>query len=218
MLFRSRLEELRSEAKELHSKLIQLEFFQGERDEIRGHLEEIRQALEQIRLESDNSLPGRVAVKARGSVPDEPAVNKRKQFAVAGAGAGGFGGLALVVAFAFVVRRYRFSDEMDNLAAFGRSAGVIPRLTDSSDIQVQEFSRAIDRMRTDLQLTAPVTRKGIVIAVTGLHAGAGASTIALSLAQSFAKARMRTAIVDADLVDRTISARLGLDQIGRAHV
>ena len=92
-LLRSRLEvrldELREEARELHSKLIKLEFLQGEREECRGHLEETRAALERVRLESEHRLPGLISVKARGNMPDEPAVDKRKQLAVAGAGAGG---------------------------------------------------------------------------------------------------------------------------------
>jgi Mrp family chromosome partitioning ATPase len=65
-------------------------------------------------------------------------------------------------------------------------------------------------MRIDLQLSDPMARSGIVIAVTGLHAKAGVSTVALSLAQSFAKSRIRTVVVDADLVERGLSRTLGL--------
>jgi Mrp family chromosome partitioning ATPase/uncharacterized protein involved in exopolysaccharide biosynthesis len=213
-LLRSRLEvrldELREEARELHSKLIKLEFLQGEREECRGHLEETRAALERVRLESEHRLPGLISVKARGNMPDEPAVDKRKQLAVAGAGAGGIGGLAVVVAYAFIVRRYRFSDEMDGLAAFGRPAGALPMYGEPDDALRRSYRRAIDRMRIDLQLSGPMTRSGIVIAVTGLRAKAGVSTVALSLAESFAKSRIRTVVVDADLVERRLSQTLGL--------
>ena len=204
----SRVEELRVEAKELNGRLIQLEFLDQERDQVRQLLEETRQGLEQVRVESQNTLPGTSEIRARGSIPTEPSSDKRKILAAAGAAGGCGAGAVLVLGFAFIFRRIRFSDELTTGFPQIPLAGVLPA-TESSDTDA-EYSAAIHRLRNQLQLACSGDFGNQLIVATGVSENSKTAETAIALARSFSESHLRTAIVDADLVAQQVSTRLRL--------
>jgi len=171
-------------------------------------LGETRRALEQIRIESQNILPGSIQIIARGSVPAHPIEDKRIKFAVAGLIFGVFGVLGVVILINLTRPHYRFSDELDDLTDRAPLIGVIPR----GDVEgTGEVTSAVHRLRSSLRIT-PDSESGCqVIGLTGAVPGVGSSTIALALARSFATAGFSTVLVDADLIDSTITRRLHLE-------
>ena len=209
----SRQDGLRDEAKLLNSRLISLSFLEEERNEVRNLLEDTRSALDAVRVESHNALPGTAVVKARGSIPDSPASDKRRASAVVGAGSGVAGTLGVFVLFGLVFRRYRLSDELDVLESTATVVGVLPAVSHDPPFLNGHFTHAIHRMRSELELQARSRSGARVITVAAADVGSGASTVALALARSCAEARLRTLLIDADLVDAATTGTLGLSQL-----
>jgi hypothetical protein len=208
--FVARRDDIQQEARDLNDRLIRLEFFRKERDESRLLLDETRRALEQVRVESRHSLPGTVEIKSRGNVPAGPASNKRLAFAMAGGGFGSFSGIAAVVAFGFVFRRYRYTDDLSAGRPEADLVGVLPVVREGQPDRDPAFARAIHRLRINLQLKSRHHRGGQIIVVTGPRRGAGSSTTALALAGAFNQARQQTVLVDADFTEAQLTTRLGL--------
>jgi uncharacterized protein involved in exopolysaccharide biosynthesis len=201
-----RRDEFRTEARALNSKLVELTFLQEERREMRLMLDETRRALERVLVEGRNSLPGSIEIKARGGVPLRPVHDKRKKFAAAGAFVGAGAALGLVILLALVSSRCRFSDELEPYSAMTPLLGVVPEsVSDTSN----QFDEAVHRLRNELSLS--FEKGSNVIAVTNAESGSGASAIAWALARSFALAQLRTAIIDGDITNRSLSIRHGLD-------
>ncbi|MEM9589255.1 MAG: cellulose synthase operon protein YhjQ/BcsQ, partial [Planctomycetota bacterium] len=205
-----RCESLRAEARDLNRRIVQLDFLEKEREEYRMVLEETRRGLEEVRVESRNTLPGTLAIKSRGVAPTAPADDKRTAFAGAGAGAGLLGGFGLTLLLGLGLKRYRYSDDLEDSSTTPPLLGVVPE----SDDEVMEndagWQRAIHQMRVDMQVADAGRPGGQIVAVMGAGADHGASSIAMGLARSFASTGMRTALVDADLVDCGITYHLGL--------
>jgi len=211
---RARMADIRkvakTEAVELHRKLVSMQTLQGESARLRRTLDETRRGLEQIRLESQNTLPGRIAISARGSLPLRPA--KDRQIMLAGAGgAGAFVmGFVLVIAAGLAQQKYRFSDELDGVVSNHPLIGVVP---ENAIAEINDEPAAIHHARNALQLQFlrnPQDRP--VLAVTGTTNDARRTFSALSLARSFADSGVRTVLIDADLTLATLSADLGLTQ------
>ena len=199
-----------AEAKQLNSKLIELTFLKEEHTEIRSLLDETRRTLEEVRVESRNSMPGSVEVIAYGATPKKPVEDKRFKLSVAGSGAGILSALGLVVLGSIFRSRVRYSDELSSTVGEDRIAGVLPSSAGSPAL----FLSAVHRLRNHLQLTDGSERSqrvGQVIMVSGVRAGSGASTVTLSLADSFRLAGMSTLVVDADLSSNALSGRLDLE-------
>lgn len=208
-----RREEVREEAKVLNGRLVQLDFLEEERDHKRFLLEETRRALEQVKVESQNTLPGTVEVKTRGSIPTQPASDKRKAYAAVGAVGGAGAGFGMIVLLGLAFRVYRYSDELGSLPSAPPLISVLPAVSGSklaSDKALARGVHGIRKIRNELQLASPHRTGGHVIAVTSTRSGSGASTVALALSKSFAEARLPTVIVDADLVESSLSTELDL--------
>jgi len=130
-----RFSELRGEARELNSRLIQLEFSKSEHAYAQELLEETRLALEKVRVESQNTLPGTIDVRVRGSVPTQPASDKRRPIAAAGACGGGLMGLLGIAGYGFVRRRIRYTEELQCLLPANEVIGALPRTIENSSRQ-----------------------------------------------------------------------------------
>lgn len=207
----SRVVQLRREAKELNARFIELEFLDSEREQVRELLDETRQVLEQVRVESQNTLPGTVEIRARGNISAKPASDKRKLLAAVGAAGGAGTGVAAVMLACLLAGRIRFSDDLS--ATFpnpGRDvslSGVLPACTNTSD---ESFSQSVHRLRNELQLTNRQGRHSQLIVVTGSRLGCGVTHAAKALAESYAETRTSTVLVDADLLTSSLSIELGL--------
>ncbi|MDU8913711.1 hypothetical protein [Aestuariicoccus sp. MJ-SS9] len=188
------LDAARKEARDLNRRRIELDRIEKEIDEAQALLEETRRALEVIRLESGRALPGYAVLMSPPSQPVEPADDSRKLLAAGGL-AGGTGlAFALALAFGLSERRVRFAETL------------VPHEHRLPVLQVSAANdadtHAADHLRNELQLR-PLKRprlvgKAPVIAVT--RAGTGeTSQMARALAESFARARMKTLFIDADI-------------------
>lgn len=149
-----RRQELSDDAKTLNGKLIQLRRINAEKAEVSGMLAETRRILDQVILESRNNMPGSIEILSRGSLPDMPASDKRKQMAAAAFMAGGF----IVLVAVFLLRQLsgvvRFSDDLGGLGSRGAEPAVFAQTT--GDAEIAAFLG-------DLQMSAAWPRKGSVI-------------------------------------------------------
>lgn len=143
--------ELSSSAKELNGKLIQLKRINAEQSQISGMLAETRRILDQVRLESRNSLPGTIEVLSRGSMPDAPAADKRKQFALLGFMLGGF-----IAAVAMLLRRQLMAGVMYSDDAIG----LLPSPSTITVLNSQPTKRDIAAFFSDIQMNDLWRRSG----------------------------------------------------------
>ena len=190
------LDAARAEARDLNRRRVELDAIAKEVAEAQDLLEETRRALEVIVVESGRALPGFTVLMSPPSEPAEPSEDNRKLLAAAGLGGGvmlaAFGALGLGLA----ERRLRFAE---SLAPVGHLLPVV---------QVSAAGpgdrEAADRLRNEIQLRplrAPrLARRAPVIAVVRPAPGESGD-LAHALARSYARARMRTLLIDADLGD-----------------
>ena len=199
------LEETRQAARELNGKRAELAALQEEAVDVRALLDDTRKALEIIRLEAGRELPGYSVVMSPPSFAVEPTEDSTKTNAAGGLA----GGMALVYAISLGMglgsARVRYSD------ALRATAHLVPVLRVFRTPKLD--TAAADGLRNALKLhplRAPrVPGMARVIAVTRADTGSAAD-MALALAQSFARAQVKTLLIDADLVTGGLTATLGL--------
>jgi uncharacterized protein involved in exopolysaccharide biosynthesis len=188
------LEAARLEARELNRRRIELDRVEREIGESEDLLEETRRALEVIRLESGRALPGYTVLMSPPSEPLEPADDSSKMLAAAGVVGGAGFSLLLALGLGLSERRMRYAE---TLAPVEHKLPVL-QVSAADDVDPD----AADRLRNELQLQ-PLKRprlvgKAPVIAVArGDHGET--SEFARSLAESYARARMKTLLIEADL-------------------
>ena len=184
----------RDEARDLNRRRIELDHIENEIGEAEGLLEETRRALEVIRLEFGRALPGYAVIMSPPSTPVDPAEDTRKMLTAAGGMGGIFLALALTLATAFSERRIRFAE---TLVPFEHRVPV--RQVSAAD---DTDPHASDLLRNELQLQnlrkPRLVGKPPVIAVTRAQRGE-TTAFAHALAQSFARSRMKTLFIDADI-------------------
>ncbi|MEQ9695959.1 hypothetical protein [Shimia sp. SDUM112013] len=184
----------RQEARDLNRRRIELDRVETEIDAAQNLLGETRRALEVIRLEFGRALPGYAVVMSPPSQPLEPSEDTRKMRAAGGLMAGLFIAFALMLYKALTERRLRFAETL---------VPVENRLPVRQVTEADESDRhAADLLRNDLQmhcLRKPrLVGDAPVIAIT--NAGeANSSACARALAESFARAHMRTLLIEADI-------------------
>jgi uncharacterized protein involved in exopolysaccharide biosynthesis len=191
------LDAARADARDLNRRRVELEGVAKEIDEAQGLLEETRRALEVIRLESGRALPGYTVLMSPPSEPSEPSDDNRKILAAGGLAAGlmlaGFAALALGLA----ERRVRFAETLVPVAH------LLPVLQVSAAGPGDR--EAADRLRNEIQLRplrAPrLAHRAPMIAVVRPPSGRS-DALARALAESYARTRMRTLLIDADLGPR----------------
>ncbi len=190
----SQLDIAREEARDLNRRRIDLDRIENEIQEAERLLEETRRALEVIRLESGRELPGYAVVMSPPSKPVDPAEDSRKMYMAAGLVAGVGLATALVLSLAMTERSVRFAE---TLLPFETRVPV-QQVSDADEAS----PHAADLLRNELQLKnlrkPRLVGKAPVITVTRA-CGAETTALAQSLAASFARARMQTLFIDADL-------------------
>jgi len=184
----------RADARDLNRRRVELDAISKELAEAQKLLEETRRALEVIVLESGRALPGFTVLMSPPTEPAEPSEDNRKLLA-----AGGLAGGAALAAFAalglgLAERRLRFAE---TLAPVTHLLPVVQVAAAGPGDR-----EAADRLRNEIQLRplrAPrLARRAPVIAVVRPASG-GSGELARALAESHARARMRTLFIDADL-------------------
>ena len=192
------LETARREARDLNRRRIDLDRIENEIEAAERLLEETQRALEVIRLESGRALPGYAVVMSPPSQAGEPVEDTSKILAAGGMVGGGFLSLAIVLALAVAERRVRFAE---TLVPVEKRLPVC-QVSDAGD----NDPHAADLLRNELQLQnlrkPRLVGKAPVIAVT--RSGHGDTRLfASSLAESFARARMKTLLVDTDIASES---------------
>jgi succinoglycan biosynthesis transport protein ExoP len=213
------VERAREEARDLNAKRIELRFLAEERDELRDLLDETRRALEVLRLESDNALPGLSVLMSPPVVPTKPADDTAKIQSAAGVAAGFFLALLIVIIVTTFKRTIRFSDDLWRVQHLVKNLRVVSRRDTN---KTQRLGSQMERLRNDIMLmparAMPVAGRARVISVISTGRGRS-SDVSHELAVSFAKARLNTILVDADLVDNRLTNHLKLrDEPGWSDV
>lgn len=184
----------RTEARDLNRRRIELDRIENEIDEAQELLEDTRHALEVIRLESGRALPGYAVVMSPPSTPVDPAEDTRKMLMAGGALGGIILALALTLAVAFSDRRVRFAE---TLVSFENRLPV--RQVSAAD---DGDPHAADLLRNELQLQAlrkpRLVGQPPVIAIARADLG-DTTEFAHALALSFARSRMNTLFIEADI-------------------
>jgi len=188
------LDSARAEARDLNRRRIDLDRIENEIEQAQKLLEETRRALEVIRLESGRALPGYAVLMSPPSRPVEPADDTRKMLAAGGLVGGTGLALMLTLGLALSERRVRFAETLVPIEHR------VPVLQVSAAPDTDRH--AADLLRNELQLQ-PLRRPRLVgtapvIAVTRADSGTTAD-LARALAESYARARMKTLFIDADL-------------------
>lgn len=201
----AQLDAARAEARDLNNRKIQLISLTTEAESVARLLEETRQGIEIILVEAGKALPGYSVLMSPPMVPVKPASDTTKVRAAAGLGAGVMLALLGNLLAGLLGGAVRHSDALRHHAHLAPVKTVAPagprRKWDA------------DRLRNALQLHAlrvpPTGDTARIIALTRLDKGAP-DDLALALALSFAEARSRTLLIDADTRDSSLTTRLGL--------
>jgi uncharacterized protein involved in exopolysaccharide biosynthesis len=205
-----RLKNLRNEAKELNSKLIELNFLEEEKKELRDYLDETRRILEQVTVESKNNLPGTVEIQSLGSVPILPASDKRNALALLGLLGGSGLGIIIMIGYAFLFPRFRFSDDVEMLNEFGSLVGTYPAIEIEDSESLTEISSQMIRNHIMLQ-NKRSKNEGQVIAISSQQDTFDQPILVKSLARAFSQSKLRTILVDADLMTKQITHHFNVE-------
>ncbi len=201
----AQLAAVREEARVLNKKQLELRALEDSAEETRDLLDETRKALEVIRLEAGRALPGFTVVMSPPSVPADVTEDSSKMLAAGGFGAGGALCFALAFALAIMSGKLRHSDDL------GRWTARLPLLSLTRRKTLTPADA--DRLRNALQLhrlRAPhLVGRARVISVVRPTSGEAAS-LARELAESFARARLSTLLIDMDQGTGRLTEDLGL--------
>ncbi len=154
----------------------------------------------------------RIKVMSYGETPGFPSVDKRKQLAALGFLAGGGIPVGLMLLLGFVDRRFRYSDQADELRAAPPLLGILPILPRDLDNPEQRAIAAhcVHQVRLLLQIGGAASGRK-VYAITSPTAGDGKTSLALSLGLSFSAAGSRTLLIDFDMIGTGLTSNLRLE-------
>jgi Mrp family chromosome partitioning ATPase/uncharacterized protein involved in exopolysaccharide biosynthesis len=194
-------------------KCMELAPFKAEADKLRSELDAKRSRKELI--ETERAMGEDVEVISDGEVPLWPFHDTRRKYLGAGTLAGGCLPIGVLLLFGVLNRRYRYSDEAATDVAATASApllGILPSLCDRLDDSEHAASAAqcIHQIRAVLQVSRPEAGQGVYL-VTSSTPGEGKTSVAVSLALSFAASGARTLLVDCDFVGQSITRGFGID-------
>lgn len=175
--------------------------------------DEAADALEHLRLRERASEKLGDVRTTSASLPDYPYSDKRPALALLAGGTGASLGLAIVVLWGLMHRRYRFIEEISESGYSAPLLGCLPDLTNVRPEHDEITAWSIHQIRNLLQArTGERPGNGNVYVITSPQSGDGKTSLSLALAISFAKGGKRTVIVDLDFVGRGLTKQLQLTQ------
>lgn len=187
------------------NKKMKLDAVRGDLDKVRGELSDVEQRLRAINMEA--GMSGRLSVLSDGELPLVPIRDRRLHMAAAGAMGGLFLPAAVLAAFGFMQRRYRYSDEATgNAAGDIPLLGILPQLPERmTDIDMAaDAAQCLHQIRVMLQLQAQATGS-VCYLMTSACPGEGKTSLTAALALSFATAGAKTLVIDADLIGQRLT-------------
>jgi Mrp family chromosome partitioning ATPase/uncharacterized protein involved in exopolysaccharide biosynthesis len=212
--------EARAEMKDLNKKQRALTLKQQELDAAREEFGQAKGRADTLKAES--SLGGRLSVISSGEVPLSPERDLRLKFACGGALAGAIFPTLTVLGWGLAFgRRYRYSDEATNPTLPSVPLlGVLPSINTRGEdpANLAGASQSVHQIRVTLQSRAEQGKPHVYL-VTSSSAGEGKTSLTMSLGLSLGASRLRTLIIDCDLVGRTLTRNLksqGVEGISEA--
>jgi succinoglycan biosynthesis transport protein ExoP len=155
-------------------------------------------------LATEASLGSRFSVISNGDIPLTPSLDNRAKAAGAGCCLGFAITLGLVVLRSRVHRRYRFGDELaEDLKQRVPFVALLPEAGIDKPLNAAASS-GIHELRGQLRLNTSADT--CTYLVTSVTPGEGATSVALSLAISYAATGLRTILVDFNLASRTLTS------------
>ena len=199
----------RQKTLDLGRKKLKIDNLKEQEADVQKTLTAINNRIQQLNF--DSLISGRIQVISSGDPASLTPINhsKIRQRAALGVVGGGALGVGLIMLLGFFDRRLQRSDDAIQPGRSSRLLGVLPTLPeDVSDPEAASLAGScVHHIRTLLQL-APESHDKQVFTVTGPVAGAGKTSLTLSLGLSFATAGSRTLLIDSDLAAGGLSNRL----------
>jgi capsular exopolysaccharide synthesis family protein len=204
------------ELKAIGNKRLEMQQIQTDLTAKQSEVATLTRRIEQ--LKDEGSLPGRLSVVSTGGMPGGPVKDRRLQFAGAGAFAGLFLPATMILLVSLLWRKYRFSDETEaDVSSSAPLLGILPELKGGAADGDQRTAAAHSVHQIRVSLQARALREGRsesqVYLFTSSAAGEGKTTLAASLALSFAASRLRTLVIDCDLVGRHLTSSLQAQEL-----
>lgn len=161
-------------------------------------------------LRGEEQLGGRLSIISTGEIALSPERNRRMQYAAAAGGAGACLPVGLLLLLSFINRKYRYSDEAESATASHRTPllGILPEVADETDDEEKAAAaHSIHQLRIGLAAKRPANAPTVYL-VTSANSGEGKTSLVMSLGLSCAASRIRTLIIDGDLVGRKLTSTL----------
>jgi Mrp family chromosome partitioning ATPase len=169
-------------------------------DTLKTELTELNKRMEALRTEG--AYGDRLTIVNTGDAPLSPVVDPRKKFVPPAALAGMGLPIGIFVLLSFVRRRYHYADEMEpELTHSVPLLGILPDLDGADREQMLAASHSIHQIRVSLRAQS----NGRAYLITSASSGEGKTSVSVALGLSFAASRLRTLVIDCDLVGRRLS-------------
>lgn len=207
--------DLTAEEKRLAAKALEIQRLQDSASFQDQRYEQATRRLESLRAERRNMQVGRIRITQQANQPLSPSKDRRMPLAALGAAAGfGFSG-ALFVGLGLLRPRYRFIADLEEQSHSPPVLGLVPHVRDGVIEHDEAALAGIHQIRSLLESSAGAhhAQRGQVYLVTSAGPSDGKSTIATALAASMARAGRDTVLLDADLIGRGITSRLGAQSL-----
>jgi capsular exopolysaccharide synthesis family protein len=153
-------------------------------------------------LKTEDALGGRLSIDSSGEIPLSPEKDRRIMYAALGGAGGALAPTALLLLTVLLMsRKYLYSDETEaGVQLRAPLLGIIPALqaVPADPEGIIDAAHAIHQIRVRLRSQSP-HQSADVFMVTSATSGDGKTSLTMSLAISFAAARLRTLIIDCDL-------------------
>src|SRR6202042_458866 len=164
------------------------------------------------KLEAAQTLTKNVEVIDYGAEA-QPAGNKRPMAAIVGFIFGGAMPLGILILYAMVDLRFRYSDDANEADLAGVALlGILPNLPDrlSDPQQAGIAAHCVHQIRTMLQINR-TNDEPQVVTITSAASGDGKTSLTLALGLSYAACGARTLLIDCDLIAAGLTHRLNVN-------
>jgi Mrp family chromosome partitioning ATPase/uncharacterized protein involved in exopolysaccharide biosynthesis len=199
-------ERLRAEISTLNDAQARSESILRRIAQLQGDENRYLERIKQLTMEEDAIRQGRVSISQYAVARNEPASDKRAMMAMMGAGGAAAASFAFFFLLGTLDRRTYGSWQLDSGGERLLLAGSIPDMDEvAADPEMAELAtNCVHRIRTRIE-SRRVPGDGYVIMVSSPFQGDGKTTLAVSLAWSYAESGHRTVLVDSDFVGMALS-------------
>jgi succinoglycan biosynthesis transport protein ExoP len=217
-----KLIELRNKAKQ---DLIKIGLTRQKLEPIEARLKAVHAEWERVSnrkgvLDTESLGGSRLSVISTAETPLSPDRDLRPIFA----GAGGLGGACIPAILMFLRYRlarrvYQYSDETQrDIQSQPPLLGILPALEDLSadSEQAMDVAHSVHQIRVTLRSQSGQGGPSVYL-VTSSAAGEGKTSATMSLALSFAASRLRTLVIDGDLIGRRFTENLRATEFQGLH-